>query len=67
MNNIFICGPNQCDCDTNGKGILLLKNFGECEDTPENREKYKDEISGGSVSCSKCGKSAFGDALWQLP
>lgn len=67
-NGCFMCGPPKCDCDDNGPGILLMNDAPyEAEDTPENREKYKDQINGGSISCSKCGKSAFGRALWDLP
>ena len=61
--NIFICGDRSCDCDTKGKGVLLIGSFEQVEDTPKNREKYKDEITGGSVSCSKCGRSAFTKAF----
>ena len=55
---IFICGQ-KCNCDSKGKPVLLIGAFGSVEDTPENRDKYKDEITGGSVTCSKCGRSAF--------
>ena len=64
--NVFICGENKCDCDSNGKPMLILGAFSTVEDTPENREIYKDDITGGSVSCSKCGQSAFGKSIWEL-
>lgn len=65
--NIFICGK-KCDCDVDGPGVLLLSDTPyEVGDTEENREKYKDLINGGSVSCSECGESAASKALWELP
>ena len=38
MNNIFICGENKCDCDADGKPMLILGGFSTVEDTPKNRE-----------------------------
>ncbi len=61
---LFICG-RKCDCDDKGKPVLLIGSFDVVEDTPENRDKYKSEITGGSVTCSKCRRPAFISMLWE--
>jgi len=65
LDNVFICGNKNHKCDSEGPGILLLNDAPyEVPDTEENQETYKDKINGGSVSCSKCGQSAFSQAYW---
>jgi hypothetical protein len=44
--------------------MRVLANGERIEDTPENEEKYKNEIRGGSVACSICGRAAIDDAPW---
>lgn len=58
----IICGgkPDHT-CNEDG-GVILLASGESVEDTPENQEKYKDEIRGGSVCCTICGRAAIDDA-----
>jgi hypothetical protein len=62
--NIFICNKKDHECDSEGIGVILLRNGAEVPDTPENEEKYKDLICGGSCTCSICGQSAISKAMW---
>lgn len=60
----FICGRKTHECDSDGPGVMLLRDGSEVEWTPENEAKYRDTIVGGSVSCSVCGTSAISQAPW---
>jgi hypothetical protein len=62
----FICNcgkskDHKCNEDCS---VLLLANGERVADTPENQEKYQNEIRGGSVCCSICGHAAIDDAYW---
>ena len=58
----FICGgKSDHECDDKAS-VILLADGSEIEDTPENEERYRGEIRGGSVACSICGRSAISDA-----
>jgi 16S rRNA G966 N2-methylase RsmD len=48
-------------CNDQGS-IYILTDGARIEATPENFEKYKEKISGGSVCCSICGKAAIDEA-----
>ena len=61
--SVFICGGKDHECDSEGIPILTLRNGGEIPDTDENYEKYKDQINGGSCTCSICGVSAISKAM----
>jgi len=64
--SIFICGPSKCECDSNGPGVLLLDiDPYEVPDTEDNYKLFEGHINGGSVTCSKCGMSAFSQAWWE--
>lgn len=58
------CGKNK-DHECNEDSVVLLLDDGNrVEYTPENQEKYQNEIRGGSVCCSICGRAAIDDACW---
>jgi len=46
----FKCGPTECDCDDKGP-IVSVEDGGRSV--------------GGSVTCSKCGESAYNKSLWK--
>ena len=60
----IICGckkDHECnEVDT----VLLLESGERVKDTKENQVKYRNEIRGGSVSCSICGMAAIDNAMW---
>lgn len=60
----FVCGHQNHKCNSDGS-VLLLSNGYEVPDTAENVEKYKDQIRGGSVACSICGKSAYSNSRFE--
>ena len=65
--NIFICGHKDHKCDSKGKPVYLL--WEDPYEVPKNTQSlldYGDKISGESVTCSICGKSAASTALWDL-
>ena len=62
---IIMCGGEPTDHKCNDDlAVYLLKNGERVEMTDENFEKYKEEIVGGSVVCSICGRAAIDNALW---
>lgn len=63
----IVCG-GESDHVCNSDGIVLLLGTEpyEVPDTEENREKYKDNINGGSVSCTICGRSAFANSYREM-
>jgi hypothetical protein len=64
MATIHICGGKGHECDSNGPSVIVLDDNTEIPDTEENHEKYKKRIRGGSVTCSRCGKSALSQGMW---
>lgn len=60
--NVIICGgekDHECNEDSS---VFLLENGERVEITPENQEKYMEQIRGGSTCCSICGHAAIDDA-----
>lgn len=59
----FICGgePTDHKCNEN-MAILILSSGERVEQTDENYEKYRDQITGGSVACSICGRAMIDNA-----
>lgn len=58
------CGKNKNHECNEDAAVLLLANGDRVDDTPENNEKYKNEIRGGSVCCSICGHAGIDDAYY---
>lgn len=48
-----------CNDDLN---VIILANGDTHDNTKENSEKYHNEVVGGSVGCSVCGRLAIQDA-----
>ena len=60
---IMCGGKPDHECDEKAS-VLLLADGDRIEDTPENQAKYMEQIRGGSVACSICGRAAIDDAVW---
>lgn len=58
-------GKPDHECNSDG-AIIMLRNGERVEDTEENREKYYDQASGGSVVCTICGQAAIDRAMWDF-
>ena len=63
--NAIICGgePNDHKCNEDSS-VLILSDGERMEATDENYDKYKEQITGGSVACSICGRAAIDNAHW---
>jgi hypothetical protein len=55
----IICGGEPDHVCNEDATVYMLKSGEEIPMTDENFEKFKDQISGGSVACTICGRSAF--------
>jgi len=61
----FICGGEPADHTCNEDAtIYILKSGERIPMTDDNFEKYKDEITGGSVACSICGRAMIDNASY---
>jgi hypothetical protein len=59
----MVCNCIKTDHECNDDNILLLlKDGNRVSATDENRNKYHEEIVGGSVACSICGRAAIDSA-----
>lgn len=58
----FICGAPLDHVCNEDAGVFILADGSQIPDTPENWEKHKNDIYGGSVACSICGRAAIDDA-----
>lgn len=61
----FICNGHATDHECNSDdGIILLSGGERVAATEYNEELYRDQIVGGSVACSICGRAAIDEAMW---
>ncbi len=63
---IMCGGKGDHECDSAGEGVLLLSSGKRVSSTNANQEKYGREITGGSVTCSICGRAAIDNAMQDM-
>lgn len=63
-NSAFICGGKSDHVCNEDAVVILLADGSRVEDTPENQKKYYEQMRGGSVCCSICGRAAIDNAYW---
>ena len=58
----IVCGPPTDHVCNENATVYLLDDGSRVDYTEQNFEKHKEQIRGGSVACSVCGRAAIDNA-----